>query len=258
MTPAAMIAAAVAERGYREEPVNRTKFSADLDAAFGPVTLGNGSKVFRNKLSSTSGMEWCAVFCCWAYWKATGELLPIPDGGFYTPSDVNAWRRMGALVSTPQPGDLVYYARNGMPYHVGLVIAVNGGWYSSIEGNTSPSTVVDPAGGGVFQFGPYGGTFGDVPQRPISGAFVFARPPFPSLPPTTEDDDVTLYVTNEQPRTEGGTTYPPNAIIYAIEAGRLRNVREAEWQAAQDKAAKLGQSIVVTPVNNGRLDAQAG
>jgi hypothetical protein len=246
-----MITAAVAQRGYREEPVNRTRFAVELDIAFGPVTLGNGSKVNRN------GFEWCAVFCSWAYWQATGTLLPIPDGGFYTPADVNAWRKLGRLVTSPQPGDLVYYARNGLPYHVGLVIAVNGAWYSSIEGNTSPSTVVDPAGGGVFQFGPYGGSIGDVPQRPVSGAFVFARPPFPLPPPISDEDDMTLYVTNGEPRTEGGLPYAPGAIIYAIEAGRLRNVGEAEWQAVQDKATKTQQSVVVTPVNNGRLDAMA-
>jgi hypothetical protein len=86
---------------------------------------------------------------------------------------------------------------------------------------------------------------------------LFARPEYPPPLLLTEDDDMTLYVTNSETRSEGGATYPPNAIIYAIEAGRLRNVREAEWQAAQDKAAKTGQTIVVTPVNNGRLDAQA-
>lgn len=242
-----MISAAVAQRGYREEPVNRTRFAVELDAAFGPVTLGNGNKVNRN------GYEWCAVFCSWAYWQATGTLLPIPDGGFYTPADVNAWSRLGRLVSSPQPGDLVYYAKNGMPYHVGLVIAVNGSWYSSIEGNTSPSTVVDPAGGGVFQFGPFGGSLGDVPQRPVAGAFVFARPPFPLPPPIISDeDDMTLYVTNSEPRTEGGLPYPPLAIVYAIDPfGKLRNVKPAEWNAAKAKGA------VPTPCNNDELNYQA-
>jgi hypothetical protein len=183
MTPTVeqVIATAVAQRGYREQPTNRTSFARELDAAVGPFTLWNGTKVTRD------GYEWCAIFCCWAYWKVSGELLPIPSGGFYTPVDVNAWRAQGRLVTSPQPGDLVYYLRNGMPYHVGLVIEVNGSWYSSIEGNTSPSTVVNPNGGGVFQFGPYRGAVGDVPQRPVSGDVLFARPWYSTPQDTTEE-----------------------------------------------------------------------
>lgn len=260
-TVAGIVAAALAERGYREEPVNRTKMSAELDAAFGPVTLWNGSKVWRNSISSTNGMEWCAIFCAWSWWQASGrtEMPPLPGGGFYTPSDLNAWRALGRVATTPEPGDFVYYTRSGMPYHVGLVIEVRGDRYSSIEGNTSPSTVVNPDGGGVFQFGPYRGAAGDAPDRSIVGNVVFARPeyalPAPLPPPLSGDDDMTLYVTNSEPRREPAVTgpvYQPLAIVYAIDPyGKLRNVRPAEWRAAQAKGASA------TPTPNNELDYQA-
>jgi hypothetical protein len=251
VTAVKVLEAALAERGYREDPINKTKYSAEIDAVFGKVTLSNGVQTFRNSISRTNGMEWCAIFCAWSFWKATGELPPLPDGGFYTPSDVNAWRRQGRLVTSPEPGDFVYYTRNGLPYHVGLVAEVRGGRYSSIEGNTSPTTVVNPDGGGVFQFGPVNGVPGDAPDRAIATpGILFARPEY-ALPPTIEEDDMTLYVTNSEPRIHEGREFPAGAIIYAIDPfGKLRNVKPAEWRAATAK----GAAPVPTP--NNELDYQ--
>lgn len=263
-TAADVLAIALAERGYREDAVNRTKFSVELDDVFGPVTLGSGAKVYRNTaIGPTQGMEWCAVFACWSYWKATGELPPLPSGGFYTPSDVNAWRTLGRLVTTPEPGDFVYYQRmvtrggRTFPeaYHVGLVAEVRGARFSSIEGNTSPSSVVNPDGGGVFQFGPVATVLGDASDRVIATPLIlFARPDYAPPPPPLTDGDDMHYVTNSEPRQEpaAGPTYPAGAIWYAIDpGGRLRNVKPAEARAAKAK----GISPVPTP--NNELDYQA-
>jgi hypothetical protein len=63
-----------------------------------------------------------------------------------------------------------------------------------------------------------------------------------------------MYVTNSEPRREpaDGPQYPVGAIIYAIDPfGKLRNVKPAEWRAAQAKG------LVAVPCPNNELDFQA-
>lgn len=77
-------------------------------------------------------------------------------------------------------------------------------------------------------------------------------PTDPAIPPISDEDDMTLYVTNSEPRTEGGLPYPPLAIIYAIDPfGKLRNVKPAEWNAAKAKGA------TANPTPNNELDFQS-
>ena len=54
--------------------------------------------------------------------------------------------------STPKVGDIVmFYSSSQGYYHTGLVISVNGSQFTTIEGNTSGGSGIDPNGGGVFQ-----------------------------------------------------------------------------------------------------------
>jgi hypothetical protein len=72
-------------------------------------------------------------------------------------------------------------------------------------------------------------------------------------PPTAEEDEMTLYVTNSEPRMHEGREYSAGAIIYAIDPfGTLRNVKPAEWRAASAKGA------VPMPCPNNELDYQNG
>jgi hypothetical protein len=82
------------------------------------------------------------------------------------------------------------------------------------------------------------------PTKPID-------PPTPT-DPTTGDDEMTLYVSNAEPRHDFGRDFPAAGIVYAIDGGgRLRNVKPAEWAAAQ------ARGLTATPVSNAELDYQA-
>jgi len=84
-----------------------------------------------------------------------------------------------------------------------------------------------------------------------SGAFLPENQTKPPEPPTAEEDEMTLYVTNSEPRIHEGREFPAGAIIYAIDPfGKLRNVKPAEWRAATVK----GAAAVPTP--NNELDYQ--
>lgn len=65
---------------------------------------------------------------------------------------LNAYRSKGRVEASPAPGDFVVYLTGaGMPYHIGIVEAVNGdGSFATIEGNTSAEgDEVVPNGGVV-------------------------------------------------------------------------------------------------------------
>lgn len=182
-----VVARARDEVGYREDEGNLTKYARDLDAAFGPVHLSSGGTTPRE------GQPWCAVFQSWLYWRSCGSMHPMPTGGFFTPGDLASWRTAGKVVDEPQPGDLAYYLRDGTPYHVGLVIEVNGRRFSTVEGNTTTSADVEANGIGVFQFGPFEGSAGDTAARSLEKPTAFARPDYdPAARRNDEEDDMAL------------------------------------------------------------------
>lgn len=226
-TVAGMIHAAVAQRGIRETPVNRTPFARALDNAYGPVTLSGGTQVWRD------GIEWCAVFMAWAWWEASGEteLPPLGDGGFYTPADLQAWDAQGAVVDGARPGDWIYYTNAaGTPHHVGLVVNVRGGQVDTIEGNTSPATVVNPNGGGVFLFA----VGGDAPPRILGSETVLVRPSYAAPSGATDnegDEPVSLLRKNGH-----------NAVWMAIGGHR---VWIADEQTANNFRAALGPDLIL-------------
>jgi hypothetical protein len=164
---------------------NRNKYARDLDDALGRIVLHNGSAIKRD------GQPWCAVFQAWLYWRSCGRVHR-DNGGFHTPTDLAAWPPEKRHTD-PEPGDLAYYLRDGTPYHVGLVVAVQGNRYSSIEGNTTTSSAVEANGIGVFQFGPVQESPGDTGARSIGPNVAFARPDYRQMVRTElEEDDMAL------------------------------------------------------------------
>ena len=65
----------------------------------------------------------------------------------YCPTMANLFK----LNANPKVGDIVIFYRNGEFAHTGLVIAVNGDQFTTIEGNTSGGSTIVPNGGGVCQ-----------------------------------------------------------------------------------------------------------
>jgi hypothetical protein len=59
------------------------------------------------------------------------------------------------LYANPQKGDIVIFKHNGTFTHTGIVIAVNGDYFETIEGNTSGGSTIIANGGGVCKKGYY-------------------------------------------------------------------------------------------------------
>lgn len=114
------------------------------------------------------GQPWCGMFVSWCFYQAGLELGALQHSGYRgfasTILGLDACRKMGWLVSTPQPGDIVFYDWDGdkKPQHVGIVSRVKrNGQIVAIEGNAgTPATQVR------------------LLTRPRSVCLAFARPRF--------------------------------------------------------------------------------
>lgn len=91
---------------------------------------------YYGKSVSGAAYPWCAVFVSWCF-KNNPHLC------FKTASCLSmlqSFEALGQIVTTPQPGDIVFfkYSTNSRrTNHVGIVTEVNGNTIHTIEGNTS-------------------------------------------------------------------------------------------------------------------------
>lgn len=115
------------------------------------ASSGNVTKYWEEIKPEWQGQPWCCCFITWVFTKALGkertkELLKHYPY-VYCPTMANLF----TLYANPKVGDIVIFKRNGTFVHTGLVIAVNGNTFTTIEGNTSGASTVVPNGGGVCQ-----------------------------------------------------------------------------------------------------------
>ena len=141
-----VIEVAKAEINYLEK-----KSNSQLDSKTGNAGYNNYTKYWRDVKPEWNGSYWCACFITWVFQTALGkerakELLKHYPY-VYCPTLAGLFTKY----STPKVGDIVIFWKNGAYAHTGLVIAVNGNTFTTIEGNTSGASTVVPNGGGVCQ-----------------------------------------------------------------------------------------------------------
>ena len=140
----ALIATATAEIGYLEKKTN-----AQLDDKTANAGSGNYTKYWRDVYENFQSLAWCACFVSWCFMKTfgleTSKKLLKHWPYTYVPSLMSLFPRH----SNPKVGDIVGFYRNGEFAHTGLVIAVDGDNFTTIEGNTSGGSTIIPNGGGV-------------------------------------------------------------------------------------------------------------
>lgn len=141
-----VIEVAKGELGYLEK-----KSNSQLDSKTGNAGYNNYTKYWRDVKPEWNGAYWCACFVTWVFQTALGkerakELLKHYPY-VYCPTLAGLFTKY----TTPQVGDIVIFWKDGAYAHTGIVIAVNGKQFTTIEGNTSGASSVVPNGGGVCQ-----------------------------------------------------------------------------------------------------------
>lgn len=134
--------------GYRESPVNRTKYA---------LLAGHAN-----------GYPWCATFLVAG---AATVGLRLPSRSAYTPTMAAGFQLAGRWHTSAQLGDLAFYNfpdATSRIQHVGLVVGVGSNYVSAIEGNTSSADGGSQTdGGGVH-----------LRVRPRSHVVGFGRPEY--------------------------------------------------------------------------------
>lgn len=139
-----VISIAKNEIGYLEK-----KSNSQLDSKTANAGSANYTKYWRDIKPSYQGEPWCAAFVSWCFMKAFGQdkakklLKHWPY--VYCPTLGNLFTKN----ANPKVGDIVIFYRNGTFTHTGIVTAVNGDKFSTIEGNTSGASGIIANGGGV-------------------------------------------------------------------------------------------------------------
>lgn len=132
------------EIGYLEKASN-----SQLDSKTANAGSNNYTKYWRDVKPSYQGQPWCAGFVSWCFMKAFGqekakELLKHWPY-VYCPTLGNLFTRN----ANPKIGDIVIFYHNGTFTHTGIVTAVIGDRFYTIEGNTSGASGIIANGGGV-------------------------------------------------------------------------------------------------------------
>ena len=112
---------------------------------------GNVTKYWEEIKPEWQGQPWCAIFITWIFTKAFGKERAKQLLKHYPYTYCPTMAKLFTLYSNPKVGDIVLFKRNGVFAHTGLVIAVDGDKFTTIEGNTSGASGIIPNGGGVCQ-----------------------------------------------------------------------------------------------------------
>lgn len=132
------------EEGYLEKKSNN-----QLDSKTANAGSANYTKYWRDIKPDYQGQPWCAAFISWCFMKAFGldnaKKLLKHWPYVYCPTLGKLFTRN----ANPKIGDIVIFYHNGTFTHTGLVTAVIGDRFYTIEGNTSGASGIIANGGGV-------------------------------------------------------------------------------------------------------------
>ena len=132
------------EEGYLEKKSNN-----QLDNKTANAGSANYTKYWRDIKPDYQGQPWCAAFISWCFMKAFGldnaKKLLKHWPYVYCPT----LGKLFARNANPKIGDIVIFYHNGTFTHTGLVTAVIGDRFYTIEGNTSGASGIIANGGGV-------------------------------------------------------------------------------------------------------------
>ncbi len=138
-----VIEVALAEVGYVEKASN-----ASLDDPAGNPGSGNWTKYARDLSvagwynGNKNGFPWCCVFVSWCFYKVYGadaQRVQCQSGDLGAACVYSAqyYRAKKRFDRNPKAGDQVFFYADGTIGHTGLVVEVDAGSITVVEGNSS-------------------------------------------------------------------------------------------------------------------------
>lgn len=134
------------EAGYLEKASN-----SQLDSKTANAGSANITKYWRDVYPVFQGQAWCACFVSWCFKQAFGQAAASKLLKHWPYVYCPTLGDLFARNANPKAGDIVIFYRNGSFAHTGIVTAVNGDRFYTVEGNTSGASGIIPNGGGVCE-----------------------------------------------------------------------------------------------------------
>lgn len=141
-----LIEIAKAEIGYLEKASNK-----NLDDKTANAGSANYTRYWAAIKPAYQGQPWCACFVTWCFVQAFGQAMAKKLLKHYPYVYCPTMASLFTLNANPKVGDIVIFKHSGTFTHTGIVIAVNGDKFTTIEGNTSGASGIIANGGGVCQ-----------------------------------------------------------------------------------------------------------
>ena len=146
-----VIEVAKAELGYLEKQYKYRNNDAILYHKTNGAGSDNITKYWKETKPEWNGSAWCADWITWIFQVALGKERAKQLLKHYPYVYCPTMKSLFKLYANPKVGDIVIFWRNGVFAHTGLVIAVDGDKFTTIEGNTSGASGIIANGGGVCQ-----------------------------------------------------------------------------------------------------------
>lgn len=157
--------------------------NSQLDSKTGNAGYNNYTKYWRDIKPEWQGNPWCACFVTWVFMKALGKERAKELLRHYPYLYCPTMKGLFTLNANPKVGDIVIFWKKGAFAHTGIVIAVDGDKFTTIEGNTSGASNVVENGGGVCQKTYY--------NSKLSGT-KFCRPNYSSTAITSDTNKIVV------------------------------------------------------------------
>ena len=200
---------------------NYVKYSRDL----AKYSFYNGNK---------KGVAWCDIFVDWCFMTAYGvnaayRLLcqPKKSAGAGCRYSANYYKSKKRWFTNPQPGDQIFFwpkdqIGGSAMQHTGLVVAVDGTYVYTVEGNTSSDAGVVWNGGSVND------KKYKLNYERIAG---YGRPDYTNIEPDDDLDDELAQQTKPDTTEEEMTMYIGTAIV-SPKTGKTVNFRKSPSKTA--------------------------
>lgn len=146
-----IIEVAKGELGYLEKQYKYRNNDSILYHKTNGAGADNITKFWKETKPEWNGSAWCADWITWVFQTALGKQRATELLKHYPYVYCPTLGAKFTKYSNPKVGDIVIFKRNGVFAHTGLVIAVDGDKFTTIEGNTSGASGIIPNGGGVCQ-----------------------------------------------------------------------------------------------------------
>lgn len=132
------------EVGYLEKSSNMVLYDKEANAG-----NKNFTKYWADVDKSYQAQPWCAAFITWCFDKVVGKDMTKKLLKHYPFVYCPTLASLFPHYTQPKKGDIVLFLRGGVFVHTGIVIAANGSFFTTIEGNTNSGTTIIANGGAV-------------------------------------------------------------------------------------------------------------